>query len=384
MTTARKKKNILVVTGTRAEYGLLRPIMREIQKSKKLTLEVLVTGMHTLTKHGETMQEIRHDRMPIVSVVPVGLDDTMTDALSKEIAGIGEYCAKNRPDLIVVLGDRDESFAGAIVGGHLGIPVAHIHGGDKTGLVVDEYIRHATTKFAHLHFAATKASARRIKLLGEELWRVFVVGGPGLDELRSLKTLSKKDISMKYKLSAEKSWHVVLMHPVALDKTSLKNQIAPLLKEVSVLKGEKIILYPNADTGSHIFIAEIEKYRDMPGVHIFQHIPRVDLIALLKNATLLIGNSSMGIIDASYLRIPTVNVGSRQAFRERGANVIDAGYDTASIVKAIRRVSSASFKKKLVHATSPYGDGKTAPRIARIIEKNINKAKLFHKTITYV
>lgn len=384
MKTPKQKKRVLIVTGTRAEYGLLRPLMRAIQKSKKLSLEVLVTGMHTLPQHGETTNEIRDDGMPIVDVVPIAADDTMAGALGKEIIGIGKYCAQNRPDLIVVLGDRDESFAGAIVGGHLGIPVAHIHGGDKTGFVVDEYIRHATTKFSHLHFAATKASARRIKLLGEEAWRIFVVGGPGLDELRSLKTLSQKDIAKKYGLSLNESWNVVLMHPVALEKTSLNNQIAPLLKQANALAGEKVILYPNADTGSDVFIVEIEKYRSAPNTHVFRHIPRVDLIALLKNADLLIGNSSMGIIDASYLKIPTVNVGSRQAFRERGSNVVDCDYTEASIQKAIQKASSPAFKKKVLQGKSPYGDGKATARIVRIIEQNIDRLDLFQKKLTYV
>jgi len=384
MKTSPIKKTILVITGTRAEYGLLRPVMREIQKSKTLSLKLLVTGMHTLSEHGRTIDDIRRDRMPIAHVVRIAKRDSMPDALGKEIVGIGKYCEQHRPDMILVLGDRDESFAGAIVGGHLGIPVAHIHGGDKTGFIVDEYIRHATSKFSHLHFAATKASARRVRLLGEEAWRVCTVGAPGLDELRGFKTEPVAVIAKKYGLSSTKPWHVILQHPTPHDPVPLDRQVTPLLKEIARLKGEKIILYPNADTGSKVFIQKIKKYQGRSDVHIFRHIPRADLIAVLKHAATLIGNSSMGIIDASYLRIPTVNVGNRQTGRERGQNVINCGYDASSIRSAIRRASTSAFKRKVLQSKSPYGNGTAAPKIVRVIEKYIDRKHLFHKKLTYV
>ena len=383
MTKQRMKKTVLVVTGTRAEYGLLRPTMRAIAKSKKLSLRVLVTGMHTLAKHGNSQELVLKD-FPSACVVPVGEGDSMTDALAKEIMGISAYCEADRPNLILVLGDRDESFAGAIVGGHLGIPVAHIHGGDKTGSVVDEYIRHATTKFAHLHFAATKKSAHRIKLLGEESWRIHMVGGPGLDELRSLKLQPKSALAKRYGLSTTEPWYVLLHHPTSLDTVSLETQIRPLLKVAQSLPGEKIVLYPNSDKGSDVFIDAIDTYRERPDFHIFQNIPREDLISILKYATLLVGNSSMGIIDASCLRLPTVNVGDRQAGRERGANVVDVGYDEASIRRGIARAMSPTFRSRVARGVSPYGDGHAAEKIVRVLEQSIDRADLFHKKLTYV
>ena len=383
MTKQKNKKSVLVVTGTRAEYGLLRPTMRAIAKSKKLSLRVLVTGMHTLAKHGKSQELVLKD-FPDASVVPVGEGDSMTDALAKEIAGISAYCATNRPDLILVLGDRDESFAGAIVGGHLGIPVAHIHGGDKTGWVVDEYIRHATTKFSHLHFAATNKSAHRIKLLGEEPWRIHMVGGPGLDELRALKLQSRQSLATRYGLSATEPWYVVLHHPTSLDTVSFEEQIQPLLKVAQSLTGEKIVLYPNSDQGSDVFIRAIDIYKECQDFHIFPNIPREDLISILKHATLLLGNSSMGIIDASYLQLPTVNVGDRQAGRERGANVVDVGYDEASVRRAVARTLRPAFRQKVARGKSPYGDGHAAEKIVRILEQQINRPDLFHKKLTYV
>lgn len=378
------KKTVLVVTGTRADYGLLRPLMRAIGDSKTLVLQVAVTGMHTLRSRGYTLREIREDGMPVSLVVPIKEGDTMVEALAKEVRGIGRYCTKHRPDLILVLGDRDECFAGAIVGGHLGIPVAHIHGGDKTGFVVDEYIRHATTKFSHLHFAATKRSAERIALLGEERWRIHVSGGPGLDELRTLDTPPVSLLSVRYGLSTDKPWYVILHHPASLDPVSYAQQAAGVFRVATDLQGEKIILAPNSDTGSKDFLAHIHRIARAPGVHVFEHIPRVDLIGILKHARALVGNSSMGIIDASYLKLATVNVGSRQDGRERGTNVIDCGYAAKDIRAALQAVERPAFRARLAKSRSPYGDGRASARIIRTIERLLRKKDLFHKKLTYV
>lgn len=378
-----KNKSVLVITGSRAEYGLLRPVMVQIMRSKKLELRVLVTGMHTLSKCGNTIDDIRADRMPIAAVVPILETSSMTEALAEEIKGISDHCGKDRPDLIVVLGDRDESFAGAIVGGHLGIPIAHIHGGDKTGFVIDEYIRHATTKFSHMHFPATKKSSERIRLLGEEPWRIVMCGGPGLDEIRLARIRAKKSLAEQYGLSLEKPWHIILHHPASLDSVPYRDQIRPLLDVMAALPSEKIVLYPNADTGSDVFVREIEEYRGKTGMHLYKNIPRNDLISLLTFTVYLAGNSSMGIIDCSFLGVPVINIGSRQASRERGSNVIDCDYDEKSIHDSIKRVTSLAFRRRAVRGSSPYGDGHASERIVRSIEKMIDRDDIFNKKLTY-
>lgn len=378
------KKTVLVVTGTRADYGLLRPVMYEIKKSKLLRLATVATGMHTLHSRGYTVDEIKRDGFAVDATVAVAENDSMLDSLAKEIHGIGAFCEKKRPDLILVLGDRDEAFAGAIVGGHLGIPVAHLHGGDKTGFVVDEYIRHAITKFSHLHFPASKKSAERIKRLGEEPWRIMLSGGTGLDELRSIKPASEKVLAKRYGLSLERPWYVVLHHPASLDTTPYTKQARGVFTVASKIPGEKIVLSPNADTGGKEFLKEIARHEKKEGFHIFRHIPRVDLINILRRTRVLIGNSSMGIIDASFLRLPSLNVGSRQAGREQGGNVIDCGYDEANIFRALKKAESPAFRRGVARGKSPYGDGRAAPRIVKAIEKNINRADLFQKRLTYV
>ena len=377
------KKTVLVVTGSRSDYGQIRAVLHELLKSKLLRLEVIVTGMHTLKSYGYTASEVKSE-MPVVAVVPVRERDSMLQSLAREIIGVEKYCRTHRPDLILVLGDRDEPFAATIVGGHLGIPVAHLHGGDKTGSVVDEYIRHAITKFSHLHFPATPLSAQRIKLLGEEPWRVLLSGSTGIDELRSMKTPTEKVLAKRYKLSPDKPWYVILHHPASLDSISYKAQVAGVMRASSTLNGEKIVLIPNADTGSKEFLNEINRYARTPDFHIFKHIPRSDLIGILKRTRVLIGNSTMGIIDASYLRLPSVNVGNRQTGREKGSNIIDCTYEEKSILRAIKKAESAEFRRTVATKASPYGDGHAAVRVVRFLERHINRSGLFHKKLTYV
>ena len=309
--------------------------------------------------------------------------DDMLSALANEIVGIKEYCLKNKPDLILVNGDRDESFAGAIVSGHLKIPLAHIHGGDVTGLVVDEYIRHATTKFAHLHFTASPASYNRVLKLGEERSRVFYVGSVGLDRYSNMDFISKEKLSKKYNLDSGKKWFLVIHHPTPMDKILIKQQINPLLVLLADIENtEKVVIYPNSDTGGKIFIEEINKYKNRRDFHIYPNVSLQDHASLMKNVSMLIGNSSSGIIEAAYFKLPVVNIGNRQGNRERDANVINSEYDQTSITKAINLVLSGSFLTKCRKIKSLYKSG-ASKKIVEIIENNINKEDLFLKKFTY-
>ncbi len=369
---------VLVVTGTRAEYGLLKPVVLAMQKSKKLKVELLATGMHTLKKYGDTIKQIKSDKMPLKEVVKVGSRDDMLTAFAKEIKGIKKYCEKSKPDLILVLGDRDEPFAAAIVAGHLKIPVAHIHGGDITGYVVDEYIRHSITKFAHLHFAASKKSFDRILKLGEEKWRVFNTGAPGIDSIMSIPKISKKQLSKELNLNQDKKWFLVVQHPETLSKTTIKKQIEPTLKAISKFDAEKIIIYPNSDTGNEVIIDEIKGEKN-----VFKNLRREIYINLMRHSDVMIGNSSSGVIESTCLKLPTIDIGDRQKGRERGENVISVPYDAKKIEDAITKALKKSFREKCKKAKSPYGHGKTAEKIVSAIEKNIEKPNLILKKLTY-
>jgi len=378
-----KKKSVLVVTGTRAEYGLLKPVIQELQTSKVLIPRVLVTGMHTLRRFGYTLHDIRHDKMPVTRVVPVGENDSMLTALSKEIRGIEAYCLKHRPDIILVLGDRDEPFAAAIIGGHLKIPVAHIHGGDVTGYVVDEPIRHSITKFSHLHFPVTRKSYQRVLKLGEEPWRVINAGSTALDTIDEVQKVKTEALAHKLGIRMGVPWFVVVHHPTPLDNVDFRQQIAPLFSVLSHFEAEKIVIFPNSDTGNEVFIREINTYSSRNDFHTFKTLDREYYIKLLMTSRILIGNSSSGIIESTFFKLPTINIGHRQDYRERGANILDCDYSAASINTAIKKASSPQFLQRCRTAKSPYGSGKASKKIVAVIEKHIDNPRLFSKKNTY-
>ncbi len=376
-----KKKEVLVVTGTRAEYGLLRSSMDAILKDKRLSLKVLVTGMHTLKRYGHTVKEITKDGYSISKIISVSENDSPNAAFAKETEGIGRYLKQNRPDLLLLLGDRDEPLAAAIAAAHLQIPIAHIHGGDRSGFVIDEFIRHSLTKFSHLHFAISPSSSKRILQLGEEAWRVHTTGAPGFDEILTLKYPSRISLAKTLALDPEKKWLLVLHHPTISDSTPMKEQIRPLLDIVTkeYPEYEKIVIYPNSDSGSAIFIQEIEKLKNRKDVHLFRSLPRSKYLSVMKYARAMIGNSSSGIIESGALKIPSLTIGGRQSGRERGPNVIEVGYDTSSIQRGIKKVLSSEFAEATKKSKSPYGTGGVGKKVGALIAKYITDPRLLKK-----
>src|SRR3989344_8273474 len=243
------RKKILVITGTRAEYGILRSTMDAIRAHDELELKLLVTGMHTQKKYGETVHEIETDGYHIDCIIPIPEGTGMLGSLAREIEGMRDYCAKEEPDCILVLGDRDEMLAGAIVGTHLNIPVAHIHGGDVSG-GIDDSVRNAITKFAQIHFPATKSAAERLKAMGVASASIFEVGTPVVDMIASEKMLSREAVAEKLNLDSKRDWLTFVLHPLAFDPTPLEDQIQSALGALeSFPEHEKIVLYPNSDSG---------------------------------------------------------------------------------------------------------------------------------------
>ncbi len=378
------KHKILVITGTRAEYGLLKSTIDGIQSSKFLSLCLVATGMHTLKKFGCSIREIINDGIKINYTISLSESDDMLNSLSKEIDGIRKVCLLEKPKAILVLGDRDESFAGAIVGGHLKIPVFHIHGGDISGYSVDQYIRDSITKFSHLHFTASKKSYNRLIKFGEEKWRVFNVGAPGLDNLKKEKYLSKMQLAEKLGLDINKKWLIVLQHPTPLDKIDINKQITPTLEVVSNISAEKIVIYPNSDTGAVFFIDEIQKYDGNKNFHIYKNFDRLTYLSLLKSCDLLVGNSSSGIIESGFFSLPVVNIGNRQLGRETGKNVIHVNYSLKQIKNAVSQALNIEFKRLCQNSSNLYGTGHAGEKMVKIIEKNIKNPNLFYKKFTYL
>ncbi len=314
-----KKRKILYISGTRADYGLMRETLFSIRKHPKLKLEIVVTGMHLMPKFGKTIKEIQKDGFQIHRVDTVYKRDnkeSMSHFIGEFVLKLTKLVKKIKPDIILVLGDRAEMLGGAIVGAYLAIPVVHIHGGDVT-TTVDEFSRHAITKLAHIHFAATPKSAERIIKMGEDRWRVFVVGAPGLDSILNKKLLFRKEIEKKYNLNFSKPILLVLQHPVTMETEDAPRQIRETMEVIKALGFQTIVIYPNADAGGRKMIKVIEKYRKYPFIQIHKNITRNDYLSLMKTATVMVGNSSSGIIETPLFHLPVVNIGKREEKREK-------------------------------------------------------------------
>jgi len=379
-------RKVLYISGTRADYGLMRETLFQIKKHPQLDLEVIATGMHLMPEFGKTVNEIKKDGFRVYEINAIYKKDnreSMSNFIGEFIQLLTKKIKKLKPDIILILGDRGEMLAGAIVGVYLEIPVAHIHGGDIS-LTVDEIIRHAITKLSHIHFPATKKSAERIIKLGENRWRVFKVGAPGLDEILNRRLFSKKELAQKYNLNLSKPILLIIQHSVTGETEKAGRQMKETLEAIRELKFQSIIIYPNADVGGRKMIKVIEKYRKLSFIRIYKNIPRKDYLSIMKIADVMVGNSSSGIIETPSFHLPVVNIGIRQKGRERAENVINVDYNKQEIKKAIlKALYDKKFKNKVKKCKNPYGDGRAGIRIANILSKiKINK-KLLQKQLTF-
>ena len=279
----------------------------------------------------------------------------------------------------MVLGDRDEAFAAATVAVHLNISLAHIHGGDVSGPGVDEALRHAITKMAHLHFPGTAKSARRIRAMGEEPWRIIEAGSVALDILKYTPLVPRAALAKQLKLDPARGWLTVLQHPTAFDRAPLSSQISATLSALKKFPGhEKILLYPNTDTGSALFVRALKSLRGLR-FHLYPSLPRTVYMSVLKESEALVGNSSSGIIEISTLGTPAVDIGNRQAGRERAKSVISAPYAAGKIVEAIIRAQAFKRRHKGRALPSPYGGGGAGKRIAAQLARLLGRPKLLTK-----
>jgi len=382
-------KKIAVVTGTRAEYGILHPVLRAIEAHKNLHLLLVVTGMHLSHEFGYTITEIEKDGFQIsarVDMVPS--DDTlkaMAESVGMGIIGLAKTWEQLKPDTILVLGDRVEPLAAAISGAYMNIPIAHIHGGDRSQGGLDEYARHAITKFAHIHFPTTQASAERILKLGEDEWRIHLVGSPALDVILNEPLISQENIIRKFNIDSSKPLILVIQHPVTTESDKAAEQMTETLEAVTSLDHPIIALYPNADAGSRRIIKTLQDYaKKHTTIKTIKNLPRREYLSLMKIANVLVGNSSSGMIDASSFDLPVVNIGRRQEGRERGNNVIDVNHNQGEIRTAINKaLADKEFQAEIARGNNPYGDGKAGNRIADILSKISNRQSLLQKKLTY-
>lgn len=361
---------IAVITGTRAEYGIYKPLLHEIRKHPDMKLSLLVAGMHLLEDFGNTIQYIEKDGFSIDAEIK-GLfqEDNAADMAHSVGRGI-EQCAnafsKLTPDILLVLGDRPEMLAGAIAALYMNILIGHIHGGDLSGSV-DGIVRHAITKLAHIHFPATQKSAERIISMGEDPERVFIVGALGLDSVLHTPLLDKTEITTRYHLDSSQPILLLIQHPVTTELGEAGTQIHQTLTVLAELHMQTVVVYPNADAGGREMIKVINSFISHPLISAYQSIPHEEYLSLLNVADVLIGNSSSGIIEAPAFGLPVVNIGTRQQGRERAENVIDVGYSCVEIKSAICQALTQEFKKMARDCCNPYGDGIASERICDIL-----------------
>ncbi len=365
-------RKILYISGTRADYGLMRSVLRSIHNHPDLSLDIVVTGMHLMDEFGNTIDEIKKDGFSYHIVDVQYEDDTkesMAIFIGKFIQELVPVMHSLHPDIILVLGDRGEMLAGAIVGVYMSIPVAHIHGGEVTS-TVDDYTRNAITKLAHIHFPATDESAKRIHRMGEDTFRIFVVGAPGLDQILHERLLSHDELEQKYEIDFSKPVLLIVQHPVTLEVDNASVQIRETLEAVVSLQYQTIMIYPNADAGGRRMIEVIREYEHLPYLKIFSSIPHEDYLSLLQQVSVLIGNSSSALIEAPSFGLPVVNIGTRQRGRERADNVIDTEYNREKIRDCIyKAIHDDKFRKKARLCRNPYGNGMASIKISEILSK---------------
>ncbi|MFA7254793.1 MAG: UDP-N-acetylglucosamine 2-epimerase [Candidatus Omnitrophota bacterium] len=375
-------KKICVVTGSRAEYGLLRSLMREILKDKTLRLQILATGSHLSAAFGSTYHDIEADGFKIDRKIPILTSDAsvtgVTRALGKAVLGFATAFSVFKPDWLVVLGDRYEILAAVEAALIAKIPVAHIAGGDITEGAIDNSIRHAITKMTHLHFATHAAAARRIRQMGEAPKTIVNAGHIGLDEIRHLDLFQRSELEKSLRFKFLKRNLLITFHPVTLDATPSVQQMEELLSALKRLGSDTGLIFTgaNADTaGTKIN----QKIKSFVGAHANAcFIPSMGqrrYLSAMKFVDVVVGNSSSGIYEAPSFKIPTVNVGDRQKGRLQAASVMNCPPQAPNIYRTILK----AFRKNCSEVISPYGDGRSAPRILRAIKRVRDPQKLLRK-----
>lgn len=378
-------KKIAYISGTRADFGIMSGLLKKLDRTKEFKVTVIATGMHLMKKFGCSLDEVRKSGLDVAAVDSVFKDDSKASMLlflGRFIEKLSKELGRLKPDFIFVIGDRVEALGGAIAGSYLSIPVVHFHGGEVTS-TIDEVARHAITKLSHLHFCATEKSAERIKKMGEDSFRVRVVGSPSISNIREIKKIPKEKLCKKFGLSCEKPLVLLLQHPVTLEEKNSHRQMLSTLEAIAEMNVQCLVVYPNADPGNNGIIKAISEFSSSPNFRIRKNIDYAEFISMMGFADAIVGNSSSALIEAPYFRLPAVNIGSRQKGRERAGNVIDCGYQKEDIKKSIKRALSQDFKNKVKSLKNPFGRGGTFQNVLSFLKNIKIDEKLLQKRISY-
>ncbi|MEG1060581.1 MAG: UDP-N-acetylglucosamine 2-epimerase [Oscillospiraceae bacterium] len=373
----KEKYIVSVVTGTRAEFGLLRPIMDRIADDRSLSLQLVVTGAHLCEALGCTVNEIEQTGLPIAAKIDIlkNRPDTETAiAISRAVESFYNFWKSNRPDLVLLLGDRYETFAAATAAATSDIPIAHIGGGDTTEGAKDEFFRHCITKMSALHFAICERSRRRIIQLGEQPSAVFNTGSSGAQNILSISPIDKSELSADIGFDMSEPFLLCTLHPETLGDISPRRCAEILLAATEKCGMPILFTAANADEGGTQINDSIERYcRCHVGARLVQSLGVKRYLSAMRYCAAVVGNSSSAIVETPSLKKPSVNIGDRQKGRETGANNIDVPWNCDKILQALKKAVSPEFAKSLENMKSPYGDGDTAGDIVRIIKERLSE-----------
>ena len=364
-------RRIAVVTTSRADYSHLYWPLRLLAEDARVELKLIVMGAHLSPEFGATIKEIEKDGFAIAARIECLLSSDSDVGMAKTIGvatlSLADTLGELRPDIVLLIADRYEMLAPAAVALALRIPMAHIEGGEVSEGAIDDAVRNALTKMAHLHFTSTFAARERIIAMGEEPWRVTRAGAPSLDHLLRSKLLSREEIEAKLGARLEESAMVIVYHPVTMAADTLE-ETDELFAALRAAEAQLVFCYPNPDAGSRALISRTKEFLAERGNgKIFVNLDAVTYWSLLRHVQVFLGNSSSGIMETASFRVPTVNIGERQRGRERAANVIDAAANCQAILAAISCARSREFRESLGGMTNPYGDGKAAEKILQVL-----------------
>ena len=376
------KRKILFVTERRADYSKLRPVINEIKKSKKFEYYLIVTGSHLLKKHGYTINEIKKDGFQIhkkFKMFEENDDDspsTMTMGFGKAVIKLTKIIKTLKPDLIFSGFDIGANFAAAVIGAHMNIHVAHLEGGEITG-TIDESIRHAISKFAHIHFTSNEQATKRLIKMGESSKNIFTVGNPSLDVIKSLKIISKKKLENEFNINLDKPLLLIVQHTVTTEINKIDKYFLETINAIKETNYQSIIISGNADAGSQ----RIKKIIKNSNILNYENLPFIKYISLLYYSSAIIGNSSSGIMEAPFLHIPSINIGTRQEGRGKTKSIINVKYDKHQIKMAINKtLTDKKFLNSIKNQNNEHGNGTSSKKIIQILEKlNFEKISIQKK-----
>jgi len=383
------KKSICIVTGSRAEYGLLSPIIKQLITTDSFELKIAATGTHLSEDFGLTYKEIEADGISVDAKIDVLQNDDSNKAMSKAIGigviGFAEYFEKAQPDLLVVLGDRFEIFAAATAAAVACIPIAHLHGGETAEGAIDEFFRHSVSKMSYLHFTSTEQYRQRVINMGEAPNRVFNVGATGVENILSMSLMAKDELARSIGYDLTSPYAIVTFHPVTLEKDTATKQIEVLLSALDETSGlNYVFTKANADANGRAINNKIDAYCEKKGNTIaFTSMGVLRYLSAMKYCEMVIGNSSSGIIETPSLKKPTVNIGDRQKGRICAKSVISCEPEKNAIIKSINKARSQQFLHEIANQVNPYGDGKTSEKVVAVIKDFLDNDKINLKKSFY-